>query len=205
MKPLTSFTFDIDVCVTELAAFEALLASKFELSESDDILPFFRQNRHLLAYIGSFVPSMASFNRLDPEYSLYGDFRADAIIGDWDKKSFCVIEFEDARKSSIFKQSMRSTKDWSPRFEHGFSQVLDWLWKIDDFRQTRMGASIFGIDSFQFMGMLVIGRDAFLDDIDRARLTWRMSKVVVDSQKIVCLTFDQLARELRSSLHTYGY
>ncbi|MBI2511713.1 MAG: DUF4263 domain-containing protein [Opitutae bacterium] len=205
MKPLTPFLFDIKKCVVELSAFEALLSSKSELSESKDVLPFFRSNRHLLAYLGALAPSMAAFNRVDPEFSLYGDFRADAIIGDWDKKSFCMIEFEDARRDSIYRACARTTKEWSPRFEHGFSQIVDWLWKVDDFRQTRTGTVTFGQDAFEFMGMLVIGRDSFLDDMDRARLAWRMSKVVVNSQRIVCLTFDQLARELRSSLATYGY
>lgn len=205
MNQLSSFQFDIKSCARELDQFQELLNTKHELSEKDDILPFFRSHLNLLAYTGSFVPTIASFNRLNPEYSFYGDFRADAIVGDWDKKSYCLIEFEDAKSNSIFKSTARTTKEWSPRFEHGYSQIVDWLWKVDDFRQSAMGRSVFGSDTFNFMGMLVIGRDSFLDEIDRARLNWRTSKTVIDSQKIVCITFDELATELRSSLSTYGF
>jgi hypothetical protein len=204
MNPLSSFEFDIKSCVSELSEFEALLNDKQELGERADILPFFRSHLNLLAYAGSIAPGIASFNRLDPEYTLYGDFRADAIVGDWDKKSFCLIEFEDAKQDSIFRQGGRSTKEWSSRFEHGYSQVVDWLWKVDDFRQSSTARSMFGADAFDFTGMLIIGRDAFLDEMDRVRLDWRTAKSVINSQKIVCLTFDRLASELRSSLATFG-
>lgn len=205
MKALETFVFDIALCLKELGEFEALLNAKKELSESDDVLPFFRSHRHLLAYAGSLAPGIASFNRVSLEYSIYGDFRADAIIGDWDKKSYCLIEFEDAREQSVFKKSARTNLEWSSRFEHGYSQIIDWLWKVDDFRQSGTGRAIFGPDPFDFMGMLVIGRDCFLGDTERCRLNWRTYKTVINSQRIFCLTFDQLARELRSSLAAYGY
>jgi hypothetical protein len=204
MNPLSSFQFDIKSCLNDLSEFEALLKEKSELGERADILPFFKAHLNLLAYVGSIAPGLASFNRVDPEYTIYGDFRADAIVGDWDKKSFCLIEFEDAKADSIFKRTGRSTKEWSPRFEHGYSQVVDWMWKIDDFRQSGTGRSMFGSDTFDFTGMLIIGRDIFLDEMDRLRLNWRTAKSVINSQKIVCMTFDQLASELRSSLATFG-
>ena len=37
------------------------------------------------------------------EYPFYGDFAADLVVGDKAGKRFCVIEFEDGRKDSIFK------------------------------------------------------------------------------------------------------
>ncbi|WP_313888528.1 Shedu anti-phage system protein SduA domain-containing protein [Nostoc spongiaeforme] len=55
----------------------------------------------------------------------------------------------------------------------------------------------------EFYGILVIGRDAFISPIDKARLTWRLNKVLVDSRKIICITFDQLARDIRDRLSLY--
>lgn len=206
MKPLDPFTFDPKQCIKELDQFDALLKSKSELDERMDILPFFKANPHLAAYTGSYAPSMVEFDRLNTEYTFYGDFRADLLVGDWNRKSYCLIEFEDAKADSIFKKGSRTTKDWSPRFEHGYSQLVDWLWKIDDMKQSTQGRTMFGADTYDFMGMLIIGRDKFLDDkdTDKARLKWRLDKVVVNSQKIACITFDQLAIDLRTSLKIYG-
>ena len=45
--------------------------------------------------------------------------------------------------------------------------------------------------------MLIIGRDAgFKDSYDRFRLDWRTDKVSVDSNYIICVTFDELHRHM---------
>jgi len=175
VKPLDSFNISLEKCVTELAAFDSLLAKKTALDERSDVLSFFRTNTHLAAYIGSYQPRLTRFDRIGVEFTLFGDFRADLLIGDSVNHCHCLIEFEDANADSIFKPSARSTPDWSPRFEHGFGQLVDWFWKIDDLRQTAQGRSIFGQDTHDFMGVLVIGRDQFISPtfstggIDRAR------------------------------------
>ena len=51
--------------------------------------------------------------------------------------------------------------------------------------------------------MLIIGRESFLSPIDKNRLRWRLNKVLIDSQKIICITFDQLARDIRDRLSLY--
>ncbi|WP_313934962.1 Shedu immune nuclease family protein [Anabaena azotica] len=137
------------------------------------------------------------------EFTFYGDFRADLVVGDSINNTYCFVEFEDATEDSIFISKGRSTSDWSPRFEHGFSQIIDWFWKIDDFKNTSLSRSIFGSENIEIYGILVIGRDAFISDIDKARLEWRLNKVVVDSHKVICITFDQLARDTRDRLLLY--
>jgi hypothetical protein len=32
---------------------------------------------------------------------------------------------------------------------------------------------------------------------------WRLNKVLVDSRKVICITFDQLARDIRDRLSLY--
>jgi hypothetical protein len=34
-------------------------------------------------------------------------------------------------------------------------------------------------------------------------LNWRLNKVLVDSRKVICITFDQLARDMRDRLSLY--
>ncbi|MEH1904151.1 Shedu immune nuclease family protein [Nostoc sp.] len=203
MKGLDSFNLDLKQCLCELEEFENLLNSNSELKENKDILPFFKQRLHLSAFIGLYVPQIIRFNQIKHEFTFYGDFRADLVVGDSINNTYCFIEFEDATEDSIFLHKGRSTSDWSPRFEHGFSQIIDWFWKIDDFKSTTSARSIFGSENIEFYGILVIGRDAFISPIDKARLTWRLNKVLVDSRKVICITFDQLARDIRDRLSLY--
>jgi hypothetical protein len=50
---------------------------------------------------------------------------------------------------------------------------------------------------------LIIGRDAGLDDARRSRLRWRTKKVLIDSQHVHCVTFDELHRVLRDKYFMY--
>ena len=54
MNPLNSFNFDVTTCISELNEFEKLLGQE-ELREREDILPFFRKNLHLSAFVASYV------------------------------------------------------------------------------------------------------------------------------------------------------
>ena len=202
MNLLNFFDFDVIKCIAELEEFERLLEQE-ELRESHDIIPFFKGKLHLSAFVASYLAEIVRFDRIRHEFTFFGDFRADLVVGDSVNKTYCFIEFEDATQNSIFVNRGRSTSDWSPRFERGFSQIVDWFWKLDDFKNTAQYRAVFDSDSINFYGMLIIGRDSFLSPIDRNRLRWRLNKVLIDSQKIICITFDQLARDLRDRLSLY--
>jgi hypothetical protein len=65
-----------------LSEFRALLASKSELKEAQEILPFFRARRQLATTLGSvplggFVPDRMAF-----EFELFGDYVCDLVVGD---------------------------------------------------------------------------------------------------------------------------
>jgi hypothetical protein len=68
------------------------------------------------------------------ELSLFGDYACDAASGDSKANAFTLIEFEDANEYSIFKKAAqgRSVRAWATRFEHGFSQLVDWAWRLAD-------------------------------------------------------------------------
>ena len=73
-----------------------------------------------------------------------GSFRTDLVVGDSETHSYCFIEFEDATSSSIFVKRKRVMSQWASGFEHGFSQLVDWFWKIDDLKSTSSCRSTFG-------------------------------------------------------------
>ncbi len=117
------------------------------------------------------------------------------------KGQFCFIEFEDAEAGSIFRPGSKGAPDWSPRLEHGFSQIVDWFYVLADQSQTRHFRDLFGTDLADYCGVLVIGRDGFLTDAMRARLRWRSQNTLVAGKPISIITFDQLLRELRAAVN----
>jgi hypothetical protein len=202
MKAFEPFAFSPDRCREELVAFKVLLDSRPELSERADILPFFGAHRHLAAFTGSLNPNLHVFDRLATEYDLFGDFRADVVVGDSQANAYTLIEFEDAKRESVFRADGRYTLAWSPRFEHGFSQLVDWFWKIEDQQKNDDFRHRFGTGVSRFFAVLVIGRSSFLDERGRARMAWRSDRVLINSRPTLCFTFDDLHRHLDRKLQS---
>lgn len=204
LNAIQDLRFDAIRCDTELTDLETLLAKEPELSERGDILPFFRQRPHLSALLGSYGRNLTNYDRLAFELTLVSEFIADVAVGDEAEQSFCFIEFEDGRPSSIFRRTSRRAREWSPRFDHGASQIIDWFWKLDDLKGTATFARLFGSRTIDAAGLLVIGRDSGVTPADHPRLVWRREKVEVDGRKLYCCTFDELARDLRERLDTFA-
>jgi hypothetical protein len=204
MKEFLALAFDPITCRAELNEFRDLLAASPELEERRDILPFFRERRHLSAFIGSYSPYVSRYDQLAYEYSLFGDFACDLVTGYSQARSYCFVEFEDARTDSIFvRRKGKSTPEWSSRFEHGFSQLVDWFWKLDDARPSAEFRHRFGPKQPYFIGMLVVGRAHDLADREQHRLDWRLARVVIDSKPVLCVTYDQLLADLDERLERY--
>ena len=195
--------FDRERCQSELGEFAQLLASNAALSERRDILPFFKGHRQLAAFLGSYNPNLIAPDRLAFELPLFGDFVVDVAIGDSQRRTFCFVEFEDARPESIFVRRGRNAREWSPRFDHGFSQIVDWVWKLDDLRNTAAFERQFGAGAISYVLLLIIGREAGLAAEDRPQLMWRRDHVVVNSRHMQCYTFDEVLRDLHLRLETY--
>jgi len=97
----------------------------------------------------------------------------------------------------------KHTKEWSRRFDHGYSQLIDWFSCLDDYRKTNKFIAEFGHGYVTFYGLLVIGRNEGMTEADRNRLRWRTKNVVVNSQPITCITFDDLFAALHNRLTLY--
>jgi hypothetical protein len=197
MKAFDAIEFDPQQCRKELDELLGLLNAKPELSERDDLLPFFKARPQLSAFLGTSIPDIGPANRLAYEFSILGNFGADIVIDNFEQRTFCAIELEDARAGSIFhKAPGKATPEWARRLEHGFSQLVDWFFSFDDHKGTAEFAKNFGYGHVEFFGMLLIGRSAGMSDHDRSRLRWRSGKVSINTHKIFCRTYDELYEAL---------
>jgi len=159
---LAPWVYDEAAARVALDALEALLAARDELSERDDILPFLRAHPHLCALIGSYNRRANVYDRLGLEAPLFGQFTADLVSGDGAARAYTLVECEDGRPGSLFAQRARQRTEWSPRCEHGLSQLTDWLWLLDDQKHTHIVEAIFGARPITATVVLVIGRDSGL-------------------------------------------
>jgi hypothetical protein len=203
MKRLEPFTFDFPQCRQQIGELEAWLKSKDELSEGSDIRPFFRDRPQMASLIGMCNPSIFLVDRVGWEFDIFGDFKCDLAVGTWAKGAYCFIEFEDARKASVFQQQGgKATREWGKRFDHGYSQIIDWAHKLDGLNRSQELLARFGRYEIDYEMVLLIGRHDHLDDGERQRLRWRSEKVSVNTKRVLCMTFDALLDQLRGRLAT---
>ncbi len=192
--------FDYKLCLQEAREFQTFLGAQQTLRERSEVLPFFKARKHLSAFMGAYNSQIFNYNRLAHEYNFFGDFACDLVAGDWDRRSYVLVEFEDARPNSIFKTRGRRTPEWSPRLEHGFSQLVDWFYKLGTQRDSTDFEQRFGARSVQFIGLLVIGRRHPLGPREQGRLGWRQRHVLVNGHPVHCLTFDDLCEAVLERL-----
>jgi hypothetical protein len=200
MKVFDRLDFDLAQCRVEVGELRDWLDANPTLVEKS-IRDFFRRRRHLSAFIASYNANVNRFDRIAFEYPLFGDFTCDLVVGDSAGSAFCFVEFEDAGPQSLFaRRGKKVTREWSPRFDHGYSQIIDWFHKLDDMRKSSDYSSRFGAPVVRHSGVLVVGRDHFLNAGERERLVWQSDNVVVASRTIQCTTFDGLAEILQARL-----
>jgi Domain of unknown function (DUF4263) len=204
MKGLLNHSFDATVARAQWQEYVALLKSKSTLSEFKDVLPFFKARVDLSLLISNYFPSIRNADVHAHEFQIYGDFRADLIVGDFNAGSFLLVEFENGSPDSIFQSvGAKANPDWARRFEAAYSQLIDWLWKLEDMRVTAAFEHTFGRRDAKFQGLIVAGKDMNLAPQEQARLRWRIDKVMVDSKAVSCVSFDDLAMDLDFYLSKY--
>lgn len=204
MKSLQSHTFNSTNGRKEWTEYDTLLNTKSILSERTDVLPFFKKRYDLSILMSHYFPKIIKPDCLAHEFPIYGDFIADLIIGDSTNHRYVLVEFENGNPDSIFKtKGKKATPDWTPRFEGAYSQLIDWLWKLEDMRSTRDFKHTFGSSRATFQGLIVIGKNMSLSDQEKDRLKWRIDKTIVDSTPISVVSFDELLTDLNDCLIKY--
>jgi Domain of unknown function (DUF4263) len=186
-------SFDNKTARAELAEFKALLDNHVDLKERAQVLAGFARWPNLCAMFGTFHGRISIADRIRREFRIEGYFRTDLAVSKAGTDSVCLVEFEGASPNCIFKPGDRYIDDWAPAFEKGFSQVVDWAWAIDEYRQTGPFRDAFGSDRPDFVSVLVIGRETALANVTpMARWKWRSRNVNVGGRPTTLLTFDEL-------------
>lgn len=204
MKNLQPHVFNASSCRTEWNAYKAMLSAKPVLSEQKDVLPFFKGSKDLSLLICSYFPKIKKPDHFAHEYAIDGDFVADLVVGDSKAHHYLLVEFENGKPDSVFKSKRKkATPDWAPRFEGAYSQLVDWLWKLEDKRSTADFASTFGNRRATFQGLIVIGKGMNLAQQEVDRLKWRMDRTLIDSNAISVVSFEELADDLDHWLTNY--
>ena len=188
------YTRNLRALRVELDAFGELLQSAIPLSEANHILPLVRRSRHLAAAFGFANHALGAPDLLAVERPLLGSFRCDVAVGSSTVRQFTLIELEDARENSIFEAVKgRDYPRWSSRFERGFSQLIDWAWRMDHERQPSATLeAVFGTADPQIHYLLVIGRNHWIGAAGRARLEWRRLHNGISGQRTTIWTYDDL-------------
>jgi len=58
-------------------------------------------------------------------------------VGDPKNFTYCFIEFEDAKKESLFVNKGKKYKlEFTSHLEHGISQIIDWFYKFDGLQNS---------------------------------------------------------------------
>jgi hypothetical protein len=203
MKTFVPLNIDVSTLSTNLNELESLLSSETHLKERDQIIPFFKARPHLCAALGYVNNAVELPDRWANELDLFGDFACDVAAGDSEANAYTLIEFEDAQEYSILSrlQEGKTMKRWSSRFEHGFSQLVDWAWRISaEGESSAAFRRIFGDNNPSIHLLLVVERDVDLTKDDLTRLRWRANHVSLGQYRMSCFTFDGLLQSIRRRL-----
>jgi hypothetical protein len=168
--------FDLAKAKNELAAFKALLASTTGLGERKQVLANFAMWPQLCALFGTFHPTLNIANLVRRELTVGHHFIADLGVRRSGSSDICLVEFEGASDHDIFSAHLakRKVHPWATKMEKGFSQIVDWAWALDTYRDTPDFKDAFGSSRPKVMGVLVIGRTTSLsDNTRRDRWDWR--------------------------------
>ena len=199
MKSFLSIDFNWELFEKELDEFGDLLRGNNTLEEQKQILPFFKSRLYLSAGIN--LVDIFNCDSLAHEFDLWGKFTCDLVIGSSHIKTYYFIEFEDAKPDSLFKVfKNKATSEFGSRFEHGYSQIVDWFHILNNMQDNAEYEARFGCRKINYHGILIVGRSSFLrkgnhDEFNR--LTWRKNQVIINSKRILCYTYDELYEELK--------
>lgn len=172
-------------------------------TERREIAPFFKSRANLCASLALLNGAVEAPDRWASELDLFGDFICDVACGDSEANAYTLVEFEDAQRFKIFRKLPRgrTIKRWSGHFERGFSQVVDWAWRLSTEPPRSEGMErVFGSAQPTVHLLLLIGRDSDLTAADLARLKWRANHVTLGTYRMSCFTFDGALQSIRRRL-----
>jgi len=100
MVNLISANIDLTICKNDLVAYKALLDSKDEFDEKP-LANFFREHPNLILLMGKL--GLAEPTLYKDEFNIFNEFYADFVICNNERDMYVFVEFEEAKKNSIFR------------------------------------------------------------------------------------------------------
>jgi hypothetical protein len=177
-----------------ITAFRLLLNTHPEFEEKKDLQPFFKKHVALIPLLAELGRvSRTKVDECEFEFDLWQDLVCDIGIGDSEANTYCLIELEGAQKNSLFKNKPKNYPKYSDRLECGYSQIIDWFFKIDEIKNTSGIKRRFAGEYPRVNAVLIIGRSHFLNtDLERNRFNWRRDNTLIGAKNVNCLTYDEL-------------
>ena len=199
MSALHAISVDLKTATSELASFKAWLGTAGFVGETP-IVAEIRSRPHMVCLLagalGFSAPNLIRF-----ELQMKGMFRTDLVLGNDGLRQFGLIEFEDAMPDSIFRKGTKQYRYWSPRIEHGFSQIVDWAWVRSDHPNDSVLVAGFGGRIGTSTYAVICGRTMSLrDDMEEKRFAHRRASLRVEGQPAVVLTYDEMVRTMEDNL-----
>lgn len=159
----------------------------------------FAENPMLLAAFGKIVFSYNPCAKKWTDEMKLDDFRVDFAFASEDESEIALVEFEAAEENSIFcpktseKKKKTESYEWGKTYDHGCSQLIDWMYSVHDLRQTDKFRRTFSAPDPTFYYVLVVGWKKHVDDIKMwPKFDWRRRTQIVDSNKLLVYCYDEL-------------
>ncbi|MGU3536275.1 Shedu anti-phage system protein SduA domain-containing protein [Methylobacterium sp. A54F] len=188
--------FDQAAAVRELAEFRTLLDANTALAEREQVLASFAGWPQLCSMFGHYHPLIKAADLAKRELRIGAHFIADLGVRRSATANVCLIEFEGAKDNCIFSARLKGRRvlPWATAMEKGFSQIVDWAWALDTYRDAPDFQDAFGSRRPNVMAVLVIGRSTSLTDATgKDRWDWRSRSVSLPGIRGVHLqTYDDL-------------
>lgn len=199
MTAFTHIDFNLADADRQLNSFRDWLHDETFVGEAE-IVAQIKQRPHMACLLASTLgleaPDLIRF-----ELALKGMFRTDLVLGNHGTRRFGLIEFEDATEHSIFKKGAAQYRQWAPRIEHGFSQIVDWAWVRQDHPNDTVLVNGFGGPISTSCYAVICGRDDSLrDDVERKRFAHRRSSLKIEGHPALVMTYDEMVRAMSDSL-----
>jgi len=200
MAQLQRIDLDFSKAETEFVEFRKFLQNNATFSERD-VVAQLKKRQHLSCLIGSMPAGVKRADVYKFEFQIQGVFRADLVVGNLQQKTFVFVEFEPGQDTSLFgRHQTNQMRDWSRQLEHGFGQLVDWAWAIQDTSHTTIFKNSFGCDDLSAFYLLVCGREAAMNSTEKKRLFWRGQNIFLNGKIAACVTYDGLLLMFETTL-----
>lgn len=186
----------------ELDTFEQWLNGAGFVGETA-IVREIRARPNMLCLLGP-LGAIPAPNLLKWELSLQGLYRTDLVLGNDNRRSFLLIEFEGAEAHSVFgRTGTQQYRNWSPQLEHGFGQVIDWA-ALQATGPNLALQNAFHGEIERSVFLVICGRDAGIEGaLERQRFNFRREHVHIHGLLSQVLTYDDLVKAMRDNLEAW--